>query len=100
MIKKNTKTALLMSVLALMLSISMFIGSTFAWFTDSVSSVNNIIKSGNLDVVLYYRTADMTDWAEVSDDISLFKEDALWEPGHTEAVALKVDIITRSFPFV
>ena len=90
MFKKNTKTALLMSVLALMLSISMFVGSTFAWFTDSVSSVNNIIKSGNLDVEVYYKTADMADWAKVTDDVSLFMEDALWEPGHTEAVALKV----------
>ena len=49
---KSTKRALLVSGLALVMCISMLIGSTFAWFTDSVTSGSNIIKSGNLDVAL------------------------------------------------
>lgn len=90
MTKKNsTKRSLIMSVLTLVLCMSMLIGSTFAWFTDSVVSRNNIIKSGNLDVVLEY-SLDGETWAEVTDDTSLFKEDDLWEPGHTVAVALRV----------
>ena len=47
---KSTKKALLTSVLSLLLCCSMLIGTTFAWFTDSVESGNNIIKSGTLDV--------------------------------------------------
>jgi len=86
---KSTKRALLMSVLSLLLCCSMLIGSTFAWFTDSVSSRNNVITSGNLDVTLEYST-DGTTWAPVNDDTVLFAEDDLWEPGHTVAVALRV----------
>ncbi|MBQ9968683.1 MAG: hypothetical protein IJO88_08175 [Oscillospiraceae bacterium] len=87
---KSTKRALLVSGLVLLLCVSMLVGSTFAWFSDSVTSKNNIIKSGNLDVVLEYKTADMTDWAVVEDDTALFSEDSLWEPGHTEYVMLRV----------
>lgn len=87
--RKSTKRALLSSVVALLLCFTMLLGSTFAWFTDSVSSVNNVIKAGNLDVVLEYSTDGET-WNAVEEDTSIFNENALWEPGHTEAVALRV----------
>ena len=87
---RSTKRALLMSGLALFACISMLVGSTFAWFTDSVVSANNIIKSGNLDVELYYQVEGQTDWAKVDENTNVFMKDALWEPGHTEVVKLKV----------
>ena len=59
--KQNTKRALLLSALSLLLCVCMLVGSTFAWFTDSVTSANNIIKSGNLDVELYYQTEGQSD---------------------------------------
>ena len=90
MTKKATKRALLSSALALVVCISMLIGTTYAWFTDSVTSTNNIIKSGNLDVELYYQVEGQTDWTKVTDTTNVFKENALWEPGHTEVVKLKV----------
>ena len=43
---KNTKRALIASGLALLMCVSMFIGSTFAWFTDSVTSGRNTIQAG------------------------------------------------------
>ena len=48
---RNTKRALLASALALLVCVSMLIGSTFAWFTDSVTSGRNTIQSGNLDEI-------------------------------------------------
>ena len=36
--KKSTKRALLTSALALLVCVSMLVGSTFAWFTDHVTS--------------------------------------------------------------
>ena len=54
MSNKSTKKALLTSVLALVLCMSMLIGTTFAWFTDEVKSGTNIIAAGNLDVNLYH----------------------------------------------
>ena len=91
--KKSTKRALMLSALSLLLCVSMFVGTTFAWFTDSVSTVNNKIVAGNLDVELEY--AKVTDgqlsaWASVEGQDDIFDPDALWEPGRVEVVYLKV----------
>lgn len=88
--KASTKRALLLSLLSLILCASMLLGTTFAWFTDSVTSLNNIIKSGSLDVELYYQAEGETVWTPVTESSNIFKEDALWEPGHTEVIKLKV----------
>ena len=85
---KSTRNALLMSLLALLLCMSMLVGTTFAWFTDSVTSNNNIITSGNLDLGVEYLDAD-GNWEEVSEETKLFPDDILWEPGHTEVVYLR-----------
>ena len=90
MTNRNTKRALLASFMALLLCFSSLMGTTFAWFTDSVTSSNNIIMSGNLDVELYYKNSVKTDWTEVDASTNIFKENTLWEPGHTEVVRLKV----------
>ena len=50
--KHTTKRALGSSVLALVLCLCMLLGTTFAWFTDSVSSGINKIQAGKLDVEL------------------------------------------------
>lgn len=77
--QKTTKRVLLSSVLSLVLCISMLIGTTFAWFTDSVTSVNNVIKAGNLDVDVYYGNVEEENSIEgVS---TLFNSVARWEPG-------------------
>ncbi len=88
--QKSTKRALLLSALSLLMCVSMLIGSTFAWFTDSVTSKNNIIKSGNLDVELYYQVEGQEGWTKVTEKTNVFMENAYWEPGHTEVVKLKV----------
>ena len=91
MTKKNqTKRALISSAIALVLCFSMLIGTTFAWFTDSVSSARNTITAGNLDVVLEYWDSDAKQYKEVTSNTKLFNDAALWEPGHTEVAYLKV----------
>lgn len=87
---KSTKGALLLSALSLIMCASMLIGSTFAWFTDSVTAGRNKIVAGNLDVVLEYKKPNSNDWESVTGQTVLFGEDALWEPGHTEVVALRI----------
>ena len=94
--KKNfTKRALLSSVLALIVCFAMLVGTTFAWFTDSVSSENNIIKTGKLDVTM--------EWANGSEDPAnanwkdasrgpIFEYE-LWEPGYAAARHIKVSNI-------
>ena len=89
----GTKRALLTSVLALVLSLAMLAGTTFAWFTDTASTGVNRIVSGNLDVGLQYwgvgENGQKT-WLTAENSEDLFDENALWEPGYTQIVYLKV----------
>lgn len=47
---KNTKRSMLISGLCLLLTAVMLMGSTFAWFTDSVTNEGNKIEAGTLDI--------------------------------------------------
>jgi predicted ribosomally synthesized peptide with SipW-like signal peptide len=87
---KNTKRALLSSVMELFLCFAMLLGTTYAWFTDSVTSANNVIQSGNLDVVLEYKSNWSDGWATVDENTKIFKDGALYEPGYTEVVYLRI----------
>lgn len=92
MTNKSTKKALLLSVLSMLLCVAMLVGTTFAWFTDSVTSGKNTITAGNLDVELEYsKTPDVeASWKTVEGATDLLDPNALWEPGHAEVVYLRV----------
>ena len=87
---KSTKRALLTSALALLMCVTMLVGATFAWFTDTASTGVNKIQAGNLDVELEYKNSDTTGFTKADKNTKVFKEGALWEPGHVEYVVLKV----------
>ena len=89
MTSKSTKRALISSALAILMCAAMLIGTTFAWFTDTASTAVNKIQTGNLDVKLMYST-DMVTWKEANDQTKLFEDSALWEPGYTQVVYLKI----------
>ena len=88
--QKSTKRALLMSGLALLLCVSMLIGSTFAWFTDSVTSAGNKIQSGTLKLDLELLDKD-TGWASIKESKAPIFNYDLWEPGYTDVKVLKVE---------
>ncbi len=85
---KATQRALLLSLLSMLLCFSMLVGSTFAWFTDTVSSGVNTIMAGNLDIALQY-SSDMETWADVTGKTDIFDSEK-WEPGRAEVVYFKV----------
>ena len=99
MAKMTAKKALLTSILSLLVCVTMLVGTTFAWFTDSVTSGTNKIIAGNLDVNAYFYAGDKTtaeeieadtlNWLPVQNSESIFSQD-LWEPGHTEIAYLKI----------
>ena len=88
--KRATKRALLTSVMALVMCVVMLVGTTFAWFTDTASTGVNKIQAGNLDVKLEYKNTPTSDFAEANESTPVFKDGALWEPGHVEYVVLRV----------
>ena len=90
--KKTNKRALAMSFVSMLLCVCMLVGTTFAWFTDSVTSANNIIKSGTLDVTFEWKDATANGPQQTYKDASLgaiFNND-LWEPGYVEAKNVKI----------
>ena len=87
---KKTKLALFHSLIALLLCVSMFVGTTFAWFTDEVTSTNNIIQSGTLDVKLEWKDKTADDWREVTDSKEPIFNYTLWEPGYTQVKYVKI----------
>ena len=77
---KTTKRALLSSIVSLILCFTMLLSTTYAWFTDTVTSANNIITAGNLDIELYH-TNDDDEGEKVNEGTILFDDVKLWEPG-------------------
>ncbi len=95
--KKSTKRALISSLLILAMCFTMLAGTTFAWFTDSVTSGSNIIKSGKLDIDLLVKGGNIdtatygTDYVslDANPGLAIFDYD-LWEPGYTVVAYAKV----------
>ncbi len=88
---KQTKRALIPSLLAVILCVAMLVGTTFAWFTDTASTSVNKIQAGKLDVALVKPTTndggtyddlgtDPLKWVKATGH---GEDEVLWEPGAT-----------------
>lgn len=100
---KGTKSAVIAAALSVVLCVGMLAGTTFAWFTDTVTSAGNIIAAGSLDAGLFYAegwNGEDTAWQDASEG-AIFDSDA-WAPGKTEIRYIKAtnegDIALTSFP--
>lgn len=97
---RSVKSALLLSALSLLLCVSMFVGTTYAWLTDSVSSGNNKIVAGNLNIQLLMYEDSEDQYVDIgSTGESIFgsgsraqnnNAETLWEPGKTQVAYLAV----------
>ena len=97
---KTTKRALLTSALALLMCVTMLVGATFAWFTDTASTGVNKIQAGNLGITVEYAkekmnddgtlAGELTDWEPIDNATNVFDPNALWEPGRTEYVVFRI----------
>ena len=92
--RKQTKRALLTSIMALVMCVVMLVGTTFAWFTDTATANVNTIKAGNLKLGLEMATAwdgsgNPTAWDDAKGKTLEFRkasgttQEVLWEPGAT-----------------
>ena len=88
--QKSTKRALLLSALSLLMCVSMLIGSTFAWFTDSVTSAGNKIQAGTLKIDLELLDK-VNGWTSLKESQAPLFDYDLWEPGYTDVKILKIE---------
>ena len=79
--KSSSKSAVAASVISLALCCVMLLGTTFAWWSTSTSSLVNTVKSGNL----YIDLVDDSDNTLIGKTLSFVgvaaDEEVLWEPG-------------------
>lgn len=91
---KKTKHALVASVVSATLCCGLLLGTTFAWFTDSVTNTGNTIQAGTLDVGFQYRAltsaGDYDDVPETAAQVGELFTSKQWEPGRSQGVDLKV----------
>ncbi|WP_040195904.1 hypothetical protein [Candidatus Soleaferrea massiliensis] len=98
--KKNTRRSLWACGLSIILCFAMLIGTTLAWFSDTVSNKGNRIQAGNLNVQFYKYTGEgtpgtlNTSWSEIDNETEkdfIFGEDFKnWEPGAEKTIYLAV----------
>ena len=81
--KKTVRKALWMSVLSIALCLTMLVGTTFAWFTDTASTAVNKIQSGTLKVDIVDKNGTSIKGGTMNFVNANGSNDILWEPGVT-----------------
>lgn len=88
--KKWRKTALALSASLFVLWWALGTGATLAWFSD-VETVRNEFKIGLLDLDVSYKNDIITEYTPLKGATEVFYDDALYEPGYTQVVYLKIE---------
>ena len=88
--KISTKHAFLTSIVAVILCFTMLLGTTYAWFTDSVTSSNNKIVAGTLAIDLELLDTE-GNWNSIKNSNAPIFDYEKWEPGYTSVKILKVE---------
>ena len=65
-------------------------GTSLAWFNDTSSELKNVFHVAEFDLKVSHRLEDGS-WEEVTEDTELFDKYALYEPGFTQVIYLKVE---------
>lgn len=108
----TTKKSLWAAGIALLISIALLIGTTFAWFTDSVINKGNVISAGDLKISATAYDVDMSNTSgqsyeiagvnngnkiyfeatgqNLKNDSNPIINESLWEPGKSNAKLLTV----------
>ncbi len=86
-----TKAALTLSLCLLILWAILGTGATIAWFTDMPEADRNSFQVGMLDLNVSYKNDVVTQYTPVDANTAVFNDEALYEPGYTQAVYLKIE---------
>ena len=87
---KYTKVALILSLCVMLIWGLLGTGATIAWFTDTPDVDENTFLIGQLALDVEYKNDLVTDYTPVDSQTSVFNDKALYEPGYTQVVYLKI----------
>lgn len=85
----SLRRSLILSVISLVVCISMFVGTTFAWMTDSIKSGENRIVAGNLDVAINVYDSVSKAYRTIGNN-SLFDVNEQWEPDTVKVAYVEI----------
>lgn len=89
--KSFNKKALSLSVALLVLWALLGTGATIAWFTDTTPVAKNSFAIGELNLDVSYKNDEVPDYTPVDPETPIFNDKALYEPGYTQVVYLKIE---------
>ena len=93
--KASKKTSLLLSLFCILMCVTVLIGTSFAWFTDTVTSGSNRIQTGTLKVGMEYRTVTLgqtsQSWKDANGAGDILDPDALYEPGYVSLTLFRIE---------
>lgn len=84
------KIALSVSLALLLLWGLLGTGASLAWFVDTDGEVKNVFHFAEFDLEVSHRLEDGT-WETVGQETKIFDDEALYEPGYTQVVYLKIE---------
>ena len=87
---KWRKAALALSACLFIIWWALGTGATLAWFSDS-DTVRNEFKVGLIDLDVSYKNDIVTEYTPLQDATKAFYDEALYEPGYTQVVYLKIE---------
>lgn len=88
--KPYKKIALALSLCVFLLWAALGAGASLAWFADTSPELTNIFHFADFEVAVSHRLEDGT-WQPVDSQTKLFDENAVYEPGYTQVVFLKIE---------
>lgn len=90
MLKRKTATKVAIAISILLLAVWALLGTnaSLAWFQEEDTIINSL-NFGDLKVNLYHKTGG--DYSPVDSTTKVFNDAALYEPGYTQVVYLKIE---------
>ncbi len=85
------KKAMALSLCLMLMWAVLGTGTTIAWFTDTTSAIKNSFLIGEMDLDVFYKNDQMSQYAPVESETAVFRDDALYEPGFTQVVYLRIE---------
>ena len=88
--KNYKKIALCVSLMLVAIWCILGTGASLAWFVDTDEEVKNVFHFAEFELEVSHRTEDGS-WEKVEQGTKIFDDEALYEPGYTQVVYLKVE---------
>ncbi len=86
----GTIKTIALSLASVVLCLVMLLGATFAWFSSSVTTATNVIRTGTFEVDVEYSIGDFNDFAPLNNTVALFDNVVLSPGENTDIRYIKI----------